>query len=307
MSDMRHYARHSDLPDYGFSPDGQYPLINIEKGGLNLLLTAEAGPAADAAIPLYAMTAGERPNVVPGVATAVVGTRVVGLDGLCEKLAFVARAHPGFDLKAEPDGEGRARITATGVSAHASLPHLGVNAAGMLLVALCEIGAGGAGADESGADGSGAVGEAIRGLAERIGLTHDGSGLGMAISDELSGALTSNLGILRYDGASLSAELDNRYPLSADEGALLDGAARAMAPTASRSRRGATARRFCAGGQRGGARPARSLSRGDGPGRLPHRHWRRHLLAHHAPDRRLRHQFSRRSRYLPHARRVHRH
>jgi succinyl-diaminopimelate desuccinylase len=60
MTDMAYYRAHSDLPDYGFSPDAEYPLINIEKGGLTLALTAEAGGASGAEIPLLAMEAGVR-------------------------------------------------------------------------------------------------------------------------------------------------------------------------------------------------------------------------------------------------------
>lgn len=218
MTDMEYYRAHSDLPDYGFSPDAEYPLINIEKGGLKLLLTAEVDGVTGAEIPLYSMEAGVRVNVVPGVATAVVGTQNVPLDALREKLAAVQAAHPGFSLAAEDAGAGRAKVTATGTSAHASMPHLGVNAAGMLLVALHEIGAGGA------------ASKALEGLATVIGLTHDGKGLGIAIADELSGALTSNLGILRYDGQKLSVKIDNRYPLSANEAAMLESASKAMAP-----------------------------------------------------------------------------
>lgn len=218
MSDMAYYRAHSDLPDYGFSPDAEYPLINIEKGGLNLLLSADVDGVSGALIPVLNMNAGVRCNVVPGVATAEVGTEKVSLAELRQKLAAIQAAHPNFDLKAEAAGAGRAKITATGVSAHASLPHLGVNAAGMLLTALHELGAGGA------------AGRAIEGLADVIGLTHDGAGLGIAISDAESGALTSNLGILRYDGMALSAQLDNRYPISADEQAMVRSAAAAMAP-----------------------------------------------------------------------------
>lgn len=218
MTDMAYYRAHSDLPDYGFSPDAEYPLINIEKGGQVLLLTAEADGVSGATIPLYSMEAGERVNVVPGTASAVVGTGSVSLDALKEKLAAVRAAHPGFDLKADAVDASLAKITATGVSAHASMPHLGMNAAGMLLIALHEIGAGGE------------LGRALEGLATVIGMTHDGAGLGIAIADELSGALTSNLGILRYDGRKLSVQLDDRYPLSADEKTMHQNAAAAMAP-----------------------------------------------------------------------------
>ena len=39
MQDMRHYASVNKMPDYGFSPDAEFPVINIEKGGLAILLS----------------------------------------------------------------------------------------------------------------------------------------------------------------------------------------------------------------------------------------------------------------------------
>ena len=51
MSDMRYYAAHTQTPDYGFSPDAEYPVINIEKGGLGVLLTKEL-PSDAGKVPL---------------------------------------------------------------------------------------------------------------------------------------------------------------------------------------------------------------------------------------------------------------
>ena len=205
MSDMKHYrAVRGKLPDYGFSPDAEFPVINIEKGGLNILLSKTTGGEEGAELPVYALRAGVRPNVVPGLATAVVGTAAVSLEAQRKMLAAIGEKH-GFDLRIDPEGDGRAVITATGVSAHASTPHLGKNAAGMLLIALAEMGAGG------GSKG------AIAALAEKVGMEYDGNRLGVRQQDEQSGPLTCNLGILRYDGVEITAQLDIRYPLCADE------------------------------------------------------------------------------------------
>ncbi len=201
MTDMRHYASINKMPDYGFSPDAEFPVINIEKGGLGILLSKNTDGEDGAEIPVYSLYAGERSNVVPGVATAEVGGCIKCIS---EKLAEIA-AQRGFDLTAESIGEGRVKITATGVSAHASMPHLGKNAAGMLLIALKDLNAGGGSR------------ETIAALADKLGLEGDGTSIGIAIADELSGALTCNLGILRYDGNLLTARLDIRYPICADE------------------------------------------------------------------------------------------
>ncbi|MBQ2710044.1 MAG: dipeptidase PepV [Clostridia bacterium] len=201
MTDMRHYASINKMPDYGFSPDAEFPVINIEKGGLGILLSKNTDGEDGAEIPVYSLYAGERPNVVPGVATAEVGGCI---NCISKKISEIAAARD-FDLTAEPAGEGRVKITATGVSAHASMPHLGKNAAGMLLIALKDMNAGGGSR------------ETIAALADKLGLEGDGKSIGIAIEDELSGALTCNLGILRYDGNLLTARLDIRYPICADE------------------------------------------------------------------------------------------
>ena len=219
MSDMRHYASKMKMPDYGFSPDAEFPVINIEKGGVNMRLSKVTGGEDGAAIPVYSLHAGERPNVVPAEATAVVGLAHTTLAELNEKLSAIEKAHDRFRLSAADAGEGRARITATGVNAHAAMPERGVNAAGMLLIALKELGAGGAGSAP-----------AIAMLADAVGMEYTGQSLGIACADELSGALTCNLGILRYDANELSALLDIRYPICGSEELMLGQAAKRVAP-----------------------------------------------------------------------------
>ena len=218
MTDMHHYASKVKLPDYGFSPDAEFPVINIEKGGVNLRLSKVTGGEDGAKLPVYSLYAGERPNVIPAEAVAVVGLNGMALDALNEKLSAIASAHEHFQLKAVPVGEGRAKIVATGVNGHAAMPYRAVNAAGMLLVALSELDAGGGSR------------EAIAMLAKAIGMDYTGKSLGIACEDELSGPLTCSLGILRYDGNEISALLDIRYPLCADEALILGQAARQVGP-----------------------------------------------------------------------------
>ena len=219
MSDMRHYASKVKMPDYGFSPDAEFPVINIEKGGVNMRLSKVTGGEDGAALPVYSLYAGERPNVVPAEATAIVGLNGLTLSALNERLYAIAARHENFNLRAEAEGDGRAKITATGVNAHAAMPQRGVNAAGMLLIALDELGAGGA-----------STRAAIAMLADAVGMEYTGASLGIACEDELSGALTCNLGILRYDSSELSALLDIRYPLCGSEELMLGQAAKRVAP-----------------------------------------------------------------------------
>lgn len=209
MSDMRYYASKLKMPDYGFSPDAEYPLINIEKGGLTLKLTAALAEDS-AAIKVLGINAGERINVVPNSAVATVSG--IDIETLKAALSDIAARHDKFELSCNQLDGGDIQITATGVGAHAAMPYLGVNAAGMLLVALGELGAP----------------APIAGLAKLIGEDSSGEALGIAISDELSGALTCNLGLLRFVGGAIEAYLDIRYPIAASEEKMCGQAAMAI-------------------------------------------------------------------------------
>lgn len=171
MTDMRYYAEHSDMPDYGFSPDAEFPVINIEKGGLSLNLVAATGGEDGAELPVYELYAGVRQNVVPGMAWAKLGVNDMAK---FEKKLNAVREETGFELNCEYE-DGVCRLIAVGQSAHASVPHLGRNAAGMLLIALDRLNAGGGSR------------RAIKGLAELLGLDGTGRALGIACEDEISG------------------------------------------------------------------------------------------------------------------------
>ncbi|MGI6239826.1 MAG: Sapep family Mn(2+)-dependent dipeptidase, partial [Christensenellales bacterium] len=216
MTDMAYYKSKFAPPDYGFSPDAEFPVINIEKGRLELQLTQRA--AGGGAYPIRSMHAGERVNVVPGVAEAEValtGGDFANLDARVRE----ASARLGHPIACEKIGDDGARITATGKSAHAAMAENGVNAAGLLLIALKEIGAGGG------------LNDAIGALADVIGLEYDGRSLGIQAEDEESGHLTCNLGVLRADGDGISAQLDIRYPICENEERLCGRAAMAISGT----------------------------------------------------------------------------
>mgnify|MGYP002627532758 CR=1 FL=1 len=77
-------------------------------------------------------------------AKAVIGLGAMRLQDLADRLADIEAAHEDFHLACDELPDNRAEIVATGVNAHGAMPHLGVNAAGMLLIALKELNAGSA-------------------------------------------------------------------------------------------------------------------------------------------------------------------
>ncbi len=196
--DIKHYKKHAQMPDFGFSPDAEYPVINTEKGIEHLRLTAKLSGEAGAAIPVFRVTAGERPNVIPGLAVAEIGGDLARIQ---EKLS-----QTGLQVEARPLANGRIQLVSTGVTGHAAMPHLGKNAAGQLLLSLKALGAGGS---------SRAF---LEKLADGVGMDYTGKGLGVDGSDAISGPLTMNLGVLRVTEDSAMAMLDIRHPVLMDGG-----------------------------------------------------------------------------------------
>lgn len=63
-ADMRHFVREFPVPAFGFSPDGDFPIFNIEKGYTDIELHFTE-PARNR---LVALSAGDSPNTIPGKA-----------------------------------------------------------------------------------------------------------------------------------------------------------------------------------------------------------------------------------------------
>lgn len=189
--DMRWYCAHTQMPDMGFSPDANFPLINTEKGMIHML--AHAPVSADG-LQLVSMHNGERKNVIPSEASCVARG---GAELVEQVKAFAASS--GLDITAELTAEG-VKIAAHGIGGHSAYPFQCRNANGMLLVALKALGVKGA----------------LATLADAYPLEWDGKAMEINFSDEISGPLTCNVGILHLDDGILTASFDCRCPVCAD-------------------------------------------------------------------------------------------
>lgn len=189
--DMAYYTAHEKMPEMGFSPDASFPLINTEKGMLHMALRA---PLAKDGLQVKAMHTGERMNVIPGHAEAL----VAAAPDLAEKVTAYA-AKTGLPYAAETTADG-VLLKAEGIPGHSAYPEGRRNAIGMLLLLMKELGVQGP----------------LRNLADAVGMEHDGASLGCACADELSGPLTCNMGILHIKDGAAYATLDCRCPVAAD-------------------------------------------------------------------------------------------
>ena len=70
--DMDAYVKEYPLPDYGFTPDGEYPICNIEKGNVDQLMEFDVKDDTEPeGLYLKGLDIGIANNVVPGKAKAI--------------------------------------------------------------------------------------------------------------------------------------------------------------------------------------------------------------------------------------------
>lgn len=187
--DMKYYlANGGEVPLMGFTPDGEYPIINGEKGIMNCTYAKKITPSG--AYKLRRFEGGTASNVSPAFAFAE-------LECPPEAVGIIA----ANKVSVTPI-EGGIRVEATGVSAHGSTPEQGENAIGRLAMALAQLPL------------EGDLLDTIAFLADRIGMETRGESLGLAMRDSLSGDLTVNLGVAAGDAHGLSLTLSVRYPVT---------------------------------------------------------------------------------------------
>lgn len=194
--DMKIYRSRYSLPSSGFSPDGDFPIVNSEKG----ILAVRLSSSQDANGMLQSATGGNRVNTVPAHAEAIIATpRHCTADALLNVL-HGCDDEDGFTVRAIVH-EDQVRVSVDGRPAHASTPGKGRNAIGRLLMVL----------DTAGVlEGL----PMLQFLARTVGTDWTGRGLGVDLHDELSGSLTLNLGVLNWEGGTGTLDVDIRYPVT---------------------------------------------------------------------------------------------
>lgn len=192
----RYYAEESEAP-CTFSPDAEFPLINVEKGRLHGAISIRFTGKNERGTVI--MEAGTAVNAVPGKA-------VIRLEGVLpdEIRSSVALECSGmgvqYDLYAE---NGSSVLCVIGKTAHAAEPEKGVNAGLAALTLLVRLPA---------------VTAEVREAAERLLKLfpfgdHEGRGLGIAASDPVAGKLTCSPDLFAVTEEGLRVEFDARTPV----------------------------------------------------------------------------------------------
>ena len=178
--DMAYYRAHGgEIPVAGFTPDGEYPLINGEKGLVKVVY--EKKLAQRGAWQLLSIRGGTAFNIVPAAAAA---------DIACpEDVSVLAGLQYPPKVHVTPTEYGL-HVEAAGISAHGSMPEKGENAIGRLCLFLRQL--------PLSPDAAAMVGW----LADKIGMDTTGRAFGIDLRDSLSGALSFNLGVIESDAGT---------------------------------------------------------------------------------------------------------
>jgi succinyl-diaminopimelate desuccinylase len=185
------YASQERPPTFGVAPDSGWPLYHGEKGIANLVVER---PLVSGGLELLEVRGGQRPNIV--IDRCVARARV-HKGARAEVEARLAKAWDR-NVEFQLDGD-ELVVEACGKAAHGAWPIGGDNAAVRCFRFLRDV----------------APVSCQRAYGELMELGHiGGDGLGVAGSDEPSGALTANLGIVETVGEAIRLTVNCRYPVT---------------------------------------------------------------------------------------------
>jgi len=227
---MDKYYEKAAKPDFGFSPDANFPVINGEKGLLVFDIAKKLDQDREPGLILRSVKGGNAPNMVPDHCRAMLvyedGQSPKGARARKGGKAKTATADTGerdkaYDLvrKAVSDFRGRTgkaisckgagnamEINSQGVSAHGSVPYKGVNAISIMMDLLSELPL----ANDSARD-------FVDFYHTMIGYETKGESLGIAMRDEPSGSLVVNTGMIDLGREAAILTVNVRHPVTNSE------------------------------------------------------------------------------------------
>lgn len=196
-ADMDYYFKKEEVPKIGFAPDAEFPLIHAEKGILQL----EFSQFHATSFPhLISVQGGERANIVPDLCEVT----LKGISGevvakLLKKYSFPEGVN---GMLISPETNQEIRLSFKGVSSHGSLPQNGKNAIVYALYFLLTLPLD---SEEK---------RLLNNILKYPGAGFAGEGFGITLSDEPSGSLSLNLGILELTSNLIRYVIDIRYPVT---------------------------------------------------------------------------------------------
>lgn len=181
---VKYYFSKKEFPTMGFTPDANFPVVYGEKAGGKVVIKGSVEKKG-----LIAFCAGTRANIVPENCSAVVEGNYKQFKTSFE--SFINK----YNLQGTIEEEGNhTKLTLFGKSAHGATPELGINAIIYMAKYLQEV----------------TDNELVSFINEYL-SEYNGKKLGIDFIGQM-GALTMNLGVLRYRKDSFEMTLDLRCP-----------------------------------------------------------------------------------------------
>ena len=132
-TDMVHYREHFSLPDYGFTPDGAFPVHNIEKGYADVVVRLPINTLVPGA-QITHLSSGDSANTIPSKATF--SMRCASVEE-AQKVHYLMEG-VGDRVRASLD-QHTVKVQVEGKSSHSSLPENGDSALIRLVKILWKI------------------------------------------------------------------------------------------------------------------------------------------------------------------------
>lgn len=207
---IKYYFEKVERPDFGFTPDADFPVINGEMGILVLSLARKFAASQNKGLELRSLRGGTAPNSVADSCRAVLRSAQEGAYDKIKEQVHQYREETGYKINVKGVGKSL-EITTTGIAAHGAKPFAGLNAISIMMDFLGRLNF----VNEDHND-------FIAFYNRHIGFCLDGEGLGINISDEPSGTLIFNVGMVELDPEAGKLVINIRYPVTADGDAVLD-------------------------------------------------------------------------------------
>ena len=206
-----HYTESFGHPVMGFTPDGDFPVVNGEMGILVFELDQKfSSKPAKEDLRLTRLEGGTAHNAVPASARAVLSGSKDQYDAIIQKAAQFADT-TGYRLSAKKQGSALV-LESAGIAAHGARPDLGLNAVSIMMAFLGEI-----------SFASEELCDFIAFYNDHIGFDIHGERIGCEYEDGPSGPLIFNVGIANINEEIASISVNVRYPVSCTDEEVLSG------------------------------------------------------------------------------------
>ncbi|MBQ3390308.1 MAG: dipeptidase PepV [Firmicutes bacterium] len=203
------YFDRAGVPDFGFTPDADFPLVQAEMGILVFDLVKKFGKSPKGGCVLKSIQGGQAYNMVADKCSAV----ITGDNAAIKSKVEAYREHTAYEISCRARGRSM-EVTALGVPAHGAHPEKGVNAISIMMDFLKEI-----------TFGNDDVNDFIEFYNKKIGFNLHGWQIGAGFKDELSGDLIWNTGVIDENEERGSITVNIRYPVTGSGEEVYEGMA----------------------------------------------------------------------------------